>query len=145
MKILFFITALFFTYTVTNAQYTDTLRQKYNNQTLYRYGSSFMKGTEKLRFADLEPHMKISEEAWMLYRTAKKGKRIAFALNIGSLVLAGINVAGLVSTQSVTTQTYLLLGGQIACGIAAAQYGKNVALNLDRAIWIRNREILFPR
>jgi hypothetical protein len=145
LKIAFFITACIFTYTTTQAQYTDTLRQKYNNQTLYRYGSVFMKGTEKFRFADLEPQMKISEEAYLLYRTAKKEKKISFVLNLGSLVLAGINVAGLVSTQSVTTRTYILLGGQIACGIGAAQFGKSSVRNLDRAIWIRNREILFPR
>ena len=50
----------------------DSLPYKYVNQTIYRYGSSFLKGNEKLRFPDLSREFSMSDLGLDFYTKAKK-------------------------------------------------------------------------
>lgn len=138
-------TLFFFAASVARAQDFDSLRVKYNNLVIYRYGNTFMKGSTRLSFADLEPEMKVSKDAYALMYKSRREKKISFILNIVSFVCVGTNFLRLGNGQFDTTPTYLLLGGQFAFGLAASQYKNTSIKTLDRAIWLRNREILFPR
>jgi hypothetical protein len=53
-------------------QTNDTLLRKYDQQFIYRYGSSFMKGGNKLSFTDLRADFPGPSLSFDLYRRAKK-------------------------------------------------------------------------
>ncbi len=57
------------------SQSNDTLLKKYDQQLLYRYGSSFMKGGNKVSFTDLRAEFNSSSLSFDLYKKSKRIKR----------------------------------------------------------------------
>ena len=139
-KILVFICMLISCQTFS--QDNDTLLKKYDQQFLYRYGSSFMKGGNKLSFIDLRTEFKSPSLSFDLYQKSRKDKTISTVLRLASTVaLFGI-IKGARDNNS--NLAYGFLAGQLVTGLASQFFHNKSVTELDRAIQIRNRELLFP-
>src|SRR5258705_3926661 len=96
------------------SQTTDTLLKKYDQQFIYRYGSSFMKGGNKLSFTDLRAEFSNSPISLDLYTKAKKDKTISFVLRfVSSAMIFGI-LSG--ARKNNSTVVYTCMGVQLATG-----------------------------
>ena len=130
-----------------HSQNTDSLKYKYTNQTLYRYGSSFMKGTERLTFPELRNEFTMSELGLASYEKAKKYRTTSIVLRTISLA-ASLSALVIVSRNNLTNNrrnlAYGLFGGQLVFSIAGAKYGILSTQSLDKALWQRNKDLLFP-
>jgi hypothetical protein len=78
------------------------------------------------------------------YQKAKKYKTISVVFRFASLITSFEMVAA-ASKNDNNNLLYGLLGGQFAFIFASMQYGKLSAQNLDRALWQRNKDLLFPK
>lgn len=121
----------------------DSLKYKYINQTIYRYGRSFMKGTERLTFPELRNEFTMSELGLASYDQSKKYKNISNVFSVASLA-ASITTLVIVSNNGKRSTLNLLLIGQILLGAGAGGYRMLSAKSLDRALWQRNKDVLFP-
>ena len=128
-------------YTISYAQSTDSLRYKYINHTITRYGSYFMKGSERLTFKDLSFELKGSELSMASFRLAKKNKSLSAVFRYLSFF------SFLVSTSFINSDrntSYILLGGAFLFTIGSGRYSSLYQQNLDRALWQYNKDVLFP-
>ncbi len=66
------------------SQSNDTLLKKYDQQFLYRYGSSFMKGGFKVSLIDLRTEFTSPSLSFDLYTKSKKDKTISSVLRLVS-------------------------------------------------------------
>jgi hypothetical protein len=121
------------------AQTRDSLLRVYNNQTIHTFGNVFVKGSKQLKFRDLKPEFN-SGIAKDLYKKSK-----------GNLALG--NVFTVTSIAALVTATVIKKNNK---GAAIAFSAVAIGLNLGslhfrklshqlvgRAIWHRNKEILF--
>lgn len=69
---LLFLHSVFLFYTALKAQIPDSLQSLYNNQSLYRYGNNFLKGSEKLTYRELKKEFSMSDIGLDAYRQSKK-------------------------------------------------------------------------
>ena len=120
-------------------QNSDSLLKKYDQQFLYRYGKSFAKGGNKLSFGDLRNEFSTESPSFGLYIKSKKNRTISTILQIVSLaaIVIVLNVA-----QNNTKLAWGILGGQFIVAIGSQYYYNKGTEDLDRAIMIRNRELL---
>jgi hypothetical protein len=123
-------------------QTNDTLLRKYDQQFIYRYGSSFMKGGSKLSFTDLRAELASSPLSFDLYTRAKKDKTISIVLRLVSSVMIYGVLSGVHKNNSTTA--YIFLGAQLVTGLGSITFSRKSITETDRAIQIRNRELLFP-
>ena len=72
MKKLITLCGLFFIGTIMYAQQTDSLKYKYINQSIYRYGGVYQKGTERLSFRNLKYEFSMSDLGLDGYNKARK-------------------------------------------------------------------------
>lgn len=140
MKKLFVIICLFISY--HSFSQPDSLLKKYDQQLLYRYGSHFMKGGNKVSFNELRGEFISASVSFDLYAKAKKDKTISTALRYVSL-LAFIGVAKGAADNN-RNLTYGFLAGQFVTMALNRSFQDKSVIGLDRAIQIRNRELLFP-
>ncbi len=148
MKKLISLCVLLFAVVILHAQQTDSLKYKYTNQTIYRYGSSFMKGTERLSFPTLQSEFSMSELGLASYTKAKKYRITNMVLRTVALAASLSALAVVINSNNLTDNrrnlVYGLLGGQLVFGVAAARYGILSTQSLDKALWQRNKDLLFP-
>jgi hypothetical protein len=145
MKIYLLLLCCFFKfYTDLKAQHTDTLRSLYNNQTLYRYGSYFLKGSEKLTYRELEKEFSMSDIGLEAYLQSKKYRSTATVFSILSLASGITSIAYLSNNNSNRSTALLFIGGQLAFSLGAGRLNLLSQQSLDRAIWQRNKDLLFP-
>lgn len=138
MRLLIFLLLLLFSISAFS-QRTDSLKRLYVNQTVYRYGTDFMKGTEKLKFGDLKNEF--SSVGLDNYELAKRRRTTSVVLNALSLV-AGITGLRLLSGNN-STPVYICFGAQLGFALAGSYYKKLYTQDLDKAIWQRNKDLLF--
>lgn len=62
------------------SQSNDSIKSVYNNQTIYRYGSYFLKGSERLTFHGLQTEFSMSDIGFASYTKAKRYRTISFIL-----------------------------------------------------------------
>ena len=142
LKVYFIIiTALLFQHRGFS-QTIDSLRLAYNNGTLYRYGGYFMKGNEPLTFKDLEHEFDFSELASVSYEKAKKSRATAKILSYVSIA-ANLAVFTFIVNNN-KNGAYVSIGVQFALLSASGSYRRQSSQHLDRAIWQRNKDYLFP-
>ncbi len=140
--IIFIITFLFVS--GVESQTLDSIQYKYNNQTIYRNGNNFMKGAERLTFQDLRNEFSFSELATISYDKAKRSRTTSRVLSIASILTGFASIAILADGGNRKTAS-LLLGGQIVLAIGGNRYKAQSAQFLDKAIWQRNKDLLFPK
>lgn len=138
---IFLIILLLFGCNQAYSQQAKLLERIYVDETIYRQGGQFVKGTERLKFSDLKYEFSRSEAAAGLYVKARQSRNFSTALQIASAGL--FLVLGPVASSSGDAATVWVLGGAVGTGIAS-RYAKNRSADyLDRALWQRNRDVLF--
>ena len=126
----------------TFSQSSDSLLKKYDEQSVYRYGSAFMKGGNKISFKDLQSEFQTPSVSFDLYKKSKKDMTISTVLRFVSLFA----IVGVVKGASDNNRNlaYGFMAGQLAVGFTSQAFRNKSIIEMDRAIQIRNREILFP-
>lgn len=135
-SILFFI--LVFVNLKSNAQSRDSLLSIYNNQTIYRNGTKFMKGSEKLSFQDLKSVF-YSGTTRELYHKSKTRLTLNRIFNLASLGLIIISAF----TPTNTAGNIEFIAGTSILGLGGIYYHDQSSKYLDKAIWLKNREVIF--
>lgn len=67
-------------------QSSDTLKTKYTNETITRYGSYFLKRSERLNYKDLPNELSKSELSMVSFKQAKKNKTMSAVFRYLSLL-----------------------------------------------------------
>ena len=122
-----------------HAQTKDSLLRVYNNETIHSFGKYFVKGSKQLKFGDLKPEFNagITKD---LYKKSKGNLILGRLLTVTA-------VASLVSSAIVKKNTngaaIALSVAGIGLNLSSFHFRKNSKELIDRAIWQRNKEILF--
>ena len=144
MKYTFIILLVFYFWKIDlYAQFYDTLRYKYNNQTLYRYGGYFLKGNDRLTYKELSREFSMSDLGLAGYEKSRKLKTTATVFRFVSLA-AGLTAVSVAANGQNRELAYGLLAGQFVSMFVSSKYSALSTQSLDRAIWQRNKDILFP-
>lgn len=144
-KLLLLIVLILSVSTALQAQSrTDTLKYRYVNQSLYRYGPYFIRGSERLTFSQLQHEFDESPLGLVSYMKSKKSRTVASVFRYTSLLTSVVTLALLGQHSDNKNLYYGLLGGQLVLGLGSAWYGTQSARYLDEAIWLRNKDLLFP-
>lgn len=143
MKKYFFLLILLSGLNKLYSQSNDSLKYKYTNQVIYRYGSSFMKGLERLTFLQLRNEFNISELGKAAYEKARKYKTTSTIFRLASIA-AGIATITVIANNGNRNTASVLLGGQLVFSMIGGRYGLLSTQSLDKALWQRNKDLLFP-
>jgi hypothetical protein len=111
----------------------------YNTQTIYRFGDKFLKGNEAITFQNLKYEFK-SDITSQLYRLSKRNLVSGKILNYASLAATLLSVTFINKDRNLA---FGLIYGSVALSIANFHLKKLSQQFLDRAIWQRNKELLF--
>ncbi len=85
--------ALLICITICNYSFSqsDSLINKYDQQLIYRYGSAFMKGGNKVSFKELQGEFSAPSVSFDLYKKSKKDMTISTVLRfVSTLGLIGV-------------------------------------------------------
>jgi hypothetical protein len=123
------------------AQSRDSLVKLYDNQTLSRSGSFFQKGGQRLLFRDLQNEFSFSTVGQYHYTEAKKHRTTATVFRLFSLAATVASFSFL--SRENNRATIYTTAGQIGLNIAGFYFQNRSNQHLDRAIWLRNRDLLF--
>ncbi len=120
-------------------QSRDSLLKVYNNQTIQTFGTYFIKGSKRLTFGDLKSDF-TSGITKDLYKKAKGNK-----VSGGMFTVTAISalVAGIIVKKNNSTLGNVLSGFAIGLNLGSLHFRNKSTQLLDRAIWHRNKEILF--
>lgn len=139
MKRLFFVLLLIFCFRNSYSQNKDSLLQLYNGQTIYRFGDKFLKGNETISFQNLKYEFK-SNITSQLYNLSKKNLVSGRILNYASAAATILSITFINKNRNLA---FGLIYGSIALNIGSIHLRKLSQQFLDRAIWQRNKELLF--
>jgi hypothetical protein len=121
------------------AQTKDELLKVYDSATIHSIGKFYIKGGNKLHFVDLQNEF-TSGITKDLYRKAKAGRVWGGIFSVTSISAL---VAGILVRKNNATLGNVLSGFAIALNLGGLHFNKRSTEQTDRAIWQRNREILF--
>lgn len=141
MKPVSLLLSLFFAASAFS-QTSDSLLRKYDRQFITRYGGYFLKDNQHLSFRDLQAEFDQSALGLEFYMKAKRHRSIAQVFSILSLGAAVGTIAGASNNNRTTTFTFL--GAQLVSILISGSFSRRSALETDRALQVRNRELLFP-
>lgn len=121
------------------AQTRDSLLRVYNNETIHTFGKFYVRGSKQLKFRDLKPEF-TSGITKDLYKKAKGDRVLA-----GFFTVTGIGalVTGMIVKKNNNTLGYVLSGFAIGLNLGSLHFRNRSTELTDRAIWYRNKEILF--
>jgi hypothetical protein len=143
-KIAIYLILLFTYFTnCATAQIRDTLKTKYTNETITRYGSAFLKGSERLDFKQLSHEFNMSNLGLASYQKAKQYRTTSKILSFASLFAFASATAVLANGGNNDLGLGLIIG-QLALTMGGRKFSEMSNQNLDRAIWQRNKDLLFP-
>ena len=121
------------------AQTRDSLLRVYNNETIHSFGKFYVKGSKQLKFGDLKPEFSsgITKD---LYKKSKGNLmlgRLFTVTAVGALVTSAI-----IKKDNKGAALALSIAG-IGLNLSSFSFRKKSTELIDRAIWQRNKEILF--
>jgi len=121
------------------AQTKDSLLRVYNNETIHTFGNFFIKGGKQLKFRDLKPEFNsgITKD---LYQKAKGDRVLGGFFTVTAI---GALVTGIIVKKNNNTLGNVLSGFAIGLNLGSIHFRNKSNQLLDRAIWHRNKEILF--
>lgn len=120
-------------------QTRDSMLRVYNTETIHSFGKYYVKGSKQLRFWDLKPEFP-SGITRDLYRQSK-GKLILTRLFTITSVAALVTGAVIKKNNSGAGIALSIAG--IGLNLGSLHFRKQSTELIDRAIWQRNKEILF--
>jgi hypothetical protein len=121
------------------AQTRDSLLRVYNNETIHTFGKFYVKGSKQLKFRDLKSEFSsgITKD---LYRKAKGDRVLA---GLFTVTAVGALVTGIIVKKNNNTLGNVLSGFAIGLNLGSIHFRNKSTQLIDRAIWHRNKEILF--
>lgn len=137
----FFIAALLMSSTFIHAQTStrDSLLRIYNTETIHSSGKFYVKGSKQLKFQDLK-----SELTSPLTKTLfKRSRGNLAAANLLTVTAIGALVTGAIIKKNNNGAGIALNIGAIVFNLGSIHFRKKSSEIIDRAIWQRNKEILF--
>lgn len=137
-----FILSLLFTVTAGFSQTNDSLLRKYDRQFITRYGFHFIKDNQRLTFRDLQAEFDHSNLGLEFYLRAKKQRNISTVFRLLSLGAMIGTVSGISNRNNNTA--YIFLGLQLVTTTFSGVFRQRSITETDRALQIRNRDLLFP-
>lgn len=105
------------------------------------YGSSIMKGNERISFQELSKEFSMSDLGLDQYKIARNENTISRILSVVSIA-ASLTAISFIRTNR--DLALILLGGQFLTLALLSTYRNSSRQHLDRAILIRNKDYLFP-
>ena len=141
MKNLTILFLIFYSSTPLFAQNNDSLYKKYNTGLIHMYGSSIMKGSERISFQELSKEFSMSDLGLDQYKMARKKNTVSRILSVVSLAA---NLTAISFIRSNRDVALILLGGQFLTLYLSSTYRSLSRQHLDNAILIRNKNYLFP-
>jgi len=122
-----------------HAQTKDSLLRVYNNETIHSFGKYFVKGSKQLKFGDLKPEFNagITKD---LYKKSKGNLILGRLLTVTAV--AALVSSAIVKKNNNGAAIALSVAG-IGLNLSSFHFRKNSKELIDRAIWQRNKEILF--
>lgn len=137
-----FLTLLVTTTSTIFSQTNDTLLRKYDRQFISRYGNNFMMDNQKLSFRELQPKFDDSSLGMEFYLRAKRQRNMSKVFRFISLGAMVGTISGISNRNNNTA--YIFLGVQFVTAIISGGFQQRSVTETDRALQIRNRELLFP-
>ena len=128
-----------FAFPTAQAQSRDSLLTVYDSQTIHSFGSVYVKGSRRLTFRDLRNEFQPGVTK-NLYDQSRKSLALARTMTIVS-VAALVGSAILRKNQQTGGVALLVVGVGLNLGNLGLR--KKSTELVDRAIWQRNREVLF--
>ena len=124
-----------------NAQTKDSLLRVYNNETIHSFGKVYVKGSKQLTFGDLKPEFNsgITKD---LYKKSKGNLILGRLLTVTAV--AALVTSSVIKKDNKGASVALLVAG-IGLNLSSFHFRKNSKELIDRAIWQRNKEILFGK
>jgi len=115
----------------------------YEEKVLYRYGNVFKIGEEKFKFNQLQYEFKDSEIGSLNYNKAKKYRVVSTIFRSASLAA----FFGIINSayNSNKQQALIFLGVQMGFIIGGRIYLNISNESIDKAIYYRNKDYLFPK
>ena len=122
-----------------HAQTKDSLLRVYNNETIHSFGKYFVKGSKQLKFGDLKSDFNagITKD---LYKKSKGNLILGRLLTVTAV--AALVSSAIVKKNNNGAAIALSVAG-IGLNLSSFHFRKNLKELIDRAIWQRNKEILF--
>lgn len=105
------------------------------------YGSSIMKGSERISFQELSKEFSMSDLGLDQYKIARKKNTVSRILSVVSMATSLTAISFIRSNRDVAL---ILLGGQFLTLYVSSTFRNSSRQHLDRAILIRNKDYLFP-
>ena len=123
----------------SHAQTKDSLLRVYNNETIHSFGKVYVKGSKQLKFGDLKPEFNgsITKD---LYKKSKGNLILGRLLTVTAV--AALVTSAIVKKDHNGAAIALSVAG-IGLNLSSFHFRKNSKELIDRAIWQRNKEILF--
>lgn len=119
------------------SQSRDSLIKVYNNETIYQYGNVFMKGNQRLTYADLGSEF-YTPSTRIMYLKSKRRLLIKRLLNVATI---GVIVASIIIKPNFKGSIPFAIGSGVF-GLGSSYYQTESTKYIERAIWERNRDIL---
>lgn len=124
---------------VSFSQNRDSLLNVYNNQTIHSFGNVFVKGSRQMKFKNLKSEL-TSPLTRSLFIESRKNLRRTKALSVTAIAaLAG----SVILRKNSTVAASGLSLAAIALNLGAIRFRKQSSEIIDRALWHKNKEILF--
>ncbi|HEV8080217.1 MAG TPA: hypothetical protein VGP43_05870 [Chitinophagaceae bacterium] len=122
-----------------HAQSRDSLLKVYNTQTIHSFGKSYVKGGKSLSFADLKPEFNggIAKD---LYKKSKGNLILSRMFTVTSVAAL---VTGAILNINDTKGAWVFPIVGLGLNLGSLHFKKQSTELVDRAIWYRNKEILF--
>jgi len=141
MKNLFlFFILLCMSYT-TNAQSIsmDSLKARYNNETIHLLNKHYVKGDKIITHAELVHEFSLSPDATASYQSYKSNRTTAMIFaDLGLVTLLGGSIISLNNKDLAP----LVFAGFITFSDLSIIFSTIAHKHFDHAVWIRNRDIL---
>jgi hypothetical protein len=119
------------------SQSRDSLIKVYNNETIYQYGNVFMKGNQRLTYAELGSEF-YTPSTRIMYIKSKRRLLIKRLLNVATI---GVIVASIIIKPNFKGSIPFAIGSAVF-GLGSSYYQAESTKYIERAIWERNRDIL---
>ena len=121
------------------AQSRDSLLKVYNTQTIHTFGKYYIKGSKRLSFADLKPEFNAGI-AKDLYKKSKGNLILSRVFTVTSIAAL---VTGAILKKNDNNAAWILPIVGLGLNLGSKHFKKESTELVDRAIWHRNKEILF--
>ena len=117
----------------------DSLLRVYDTRTIYGYGDKYIMGGQQLQFRKLKTEFGPGVPSDM-YQQGRKARAMSRLLGIGAVVAL---VGSSILRKDQQTGGIALLVAGVGLNLGSRRFSKKSTELVDRALWLRNKDVLF--